>query len=739
VEIELDERILDPGVHKDYDLKGLKKLEKYLKENSAELYLSSPVYESERNILGILSCENVKQNEKLRAVASRMGRQVVRWQKYKFSEEHAEFWESHLSALETVLGVAIKNGEPDQVRSYLNVALKPLLVLRALIGYKIIADADNSIRWRSYEFIRFYLKAIREILEMKESDHVFGLAREVYKSIWEETNNILRDMDYRTMELFTWLVQQIYTLIQDKEEGKKLQEMRGLFGGFYEFADGWLEENESKNAEDVNKMRLVLHEGLTKWLLAAIEKKDVELIEQLCDAARRIVFGREGIKFDNKEVVAQYFVLAGRLIGLVKSGEVNGTAIEKLFCESHSHEPNVNFDELVRFYLDNPLPLKMLNSYLRIFYSPTEVRKNLFTGSSSSSGYGMTGGREMSLAFIFLAAHALASIHPLPSPIAGMSGKITNGNIKTIRDVFKNPFLNHGLDQLEKWIQTCEELHEAKEDKEIAEAKIDEAKVKEHERKFWEGYSRAIPVLSMCLKNGNYEIDNNVKNEWRYNLPKIALFDWKYPISGAEGDRYGLDIGRKMEKNILNAIIKGGDAESEVKNAAEAVGEAVKWLEKEGCANDKGIIILAGERSPEIEMHKDKDFIPSWREEVKSMGFNGFYRGFPISWLREGDEDEGEENGAKEKKPQYQKVVAVVLRGWIGLKVRKEVVENQRFGELKIRTWKEEEINQAIEFGKLDAKDADKAKGNCPVDVTFFWEFVKGKSPRTKAFKFGNL
>jgi len=503
-----------------------------------------------------------------------------------------------------------------------------------------------------------------------------------------------------------------------------------------------MDGNKSKDAEDVNKMRLVLHEGLTKWLLAAIEKKDVELIEQLCNAGRKIVFGRDVIKFDNKEVVAQHFVLAGHLIGLVKSKKVNATAIEKLFYERHSHEPDVDFDELVRFYLDTPLSFKILDSYLRIFYSPTTTRINLFTGSLSSSGFGMTGGHEMSLAFIFLAAHAIMKCQQPPDPIAAMSGRITKASIDIIREVFKDTFLNHSLDQLGKWNQSCEGLHEAEEDKEIAEAKIDDAKVQEHEMKFWEGYSRAVPVLSMCLKNGNYEIDNNVKCERRYLVPKIALYDYKYPISGADGDDYGLSIGHKMVKNLLIAIIEGGNAESEFKGGvSEATGEAVKWLEKEGCANDKGIVIVASKKLPQIEMFRDKDFVPSWKEEVKSMGFNesmgfdGFYRGFPIVRLRKDEEEEGEEDGAKEKEPQCQRVVAVDLRGWIGLKVRKEVVADRRFGELKIRFWTDEEIKQAIASSKLDAKDVDKAKGNCPVDVTFYWESGGDKLPRTRAFK----
>ncbi|MCX5638346.1 MAG: hypothetical protein NTX52_11745, partial [Planctomycetota bacterium] len=315
----------------------------------------------------------------------------------------------------------------------------------------------------------------------------------------------------------------------------------------------------------------------------------------------------------------------------------------------------------------------------------------------------------------------------------------TDEDINTVNEVFNDAGIQYGCEQLKKWLRSCKELDEAEEAREIAEAEIDEAKVKEHEKKFWEGYSRAVPVLSMCLKNGNYEIDNNVKNEWRYHLSKIALFNWKYPIGGAEGDRYGLDIGHKMERDLLKAIIEGGNTESEVKGSVpEVIGEAAKYLEKEGCSNNNGIIIVASKQSPEIEMFRDKDFVPSWREDVKSMGFNGFYRKFPIVRLREGEE-EGEENAANEKKPRCQRVVAVDIRGWIGLRVRKEVVAERRFGELKIRTWTDEEIKQAIDAGKLNAKDADKAKGNCPVDVTFFWESVEGKLPRIRAFKFGNL
>jgi len=740
VEIELDGHKWERYVYKDYDLQGLEKLEKYLKENIAKLYLSSPFYEGERKVLGILSCANAKQNERLQSKVYKMGGNAIRRQKSKFSEKDEDFWDSQESKLNEAIKRAVDKADPIQIKAYLDSVNVPLSVLRKVRRkHKVIRDAYGEHVERGYQFLKLYLKALHEIFVMKESDYIFMLARVVRNSVWEETKNILRDMDYHTMELYTWLVRQMYALIQDEEEkGKKLREMRGQFGGFYEFASGWLEDSKSKNAEDVNKMRLVLHEGLTKWLLTAIRKKDFELIEQLCDAGRRIVFGREEINFDNKEVIARHFVLAGYLIGLAKSKEVNATTIERLFYDRYSLETKVNLDELVKFYLDTSLPFKALDSFLNIFYSPTQVHKDLLTGSSHSSGYGMTGVQEMSLAFIFLAAHAIMNCSQPPEPIADMSGRITKENIDIIKEVFKDSLLNHGLGKLEEWLQKCAELRDEEEAKEIAEAKIDGAKVKEHKRKFWVGYSRTVPVLSMCLKNGNYEIDNEVKSEWRYIVPKIALYDYKYPISGADGNEYGFDIGRKMENNILKVIVEGGNVESEVKGGlSEAVGEAVKWLEKEGCSNDKeninkrGIVIVESKELPEIALLKDKDFVPSWREDVKSMGFNGFYRGFPIVCLREDKEEEKEEG----KKPKCQKVVAVDLRGWIGLRVRKEVVAERKFGELKIRTWTDDEINQAIKTGKLDAKDVYKAKGNCPVDVTFYWEFGGDKLPKTRAFK----
>ena len=288
-------------MYKDYDLEGLAGLDKYLNDNDAELYLSSPNYESEQGVLGILSSENIGQNERLKRIISKRGGEAVRWRKLKFVKENEDFWESQQSALDAAIDKAIESVDPIQVKAYLDAVNVPLTVLRQVRKkHKVVRDAHGEYIRRGYDFVRLYLRALREILGRQESkprhhgDRIFGLVRVVRNSVWEETKKMLRDIDYHTIELFTWIVPQMYRVIQDmRDEAKPLREMRAQFGGFYEFAKGWLKDSRTEDAEGANKMRLVLHKGITEWLLIAIEEEDGELIEQLCDAGRRIVFGSE--------------------------------------------------------------------------------------------------------------------------------------------------------------------------------------------------------------------------------------------------------------------------------------------------------------------------------------------------------------------------------------------------------------------------------------------------------------
>lgn len=733
-EVTLSSKPSKSNVYKDYNLKYLEKLNNFLKENDAELYLNSP-FDNEYTSFGHLICENIQQNQQILSGAQTLANKALRWRRCKLSKENDDFWDSQENKLNEAMKRAVRNANPIQVAAYLDAINIPQSIVRQVRkNHRVIRDAVGANICREWRFLRLYPLTLRELLEVKNTDVVDELAHIVRRSLLNQVKNIMQTMDHYAMKMLTPLVQEMYAVIgeAEREPKKTLWQMRAEFGYFYKDASRWLEDVESKGV-NTNEMRLVLHEGLTQWLKLAIQKNDTELIVQLCDAGRGIVFQDDKIKFDHVDVVRQHFVLGGWLIGLAKSGQVTPTAIERLFSKEDSQWINVDFDELVNFYISIPPSPETLVDYKRIFSSTMETSRDLFSGSYSSCGLGITGYHEMARVFVFLAAYALKAKSPKAN--INMANKVTMDDIEIVKQVFQR--LCHPIKGVKNWIQLCDAEQEDKETKEIADAPLDESKVKEHEAKFWEGYSRSVPVLSLCLKNRNYKIEKDIKNQWHYHVSKKALFDWKYPISGAEGNEYGRKIGRQMENNILKRIIDDGrKAETEIKGGiTEGIGQAVEWLKYNGCAKDEGFVIVKGEMV-DVELYKDKDYVPAWKEEIKSTGFDGFYRGYPIVHYRD-SEGGKEKNKNTEKSNHCQKVIGVDLRGWTGLRVRKEVVSDtaRKYGELKIRNWTDEDIQKILDANKLDQKNIAKVRSYCPVDVTFYWEFQE-EPPKTKSFKF---
>jgi len=54
---------------------------------------------------------------------------------------------------------------------------------------------------------------------------------------------------------------------------------------------------------------------------------------------------------------------------------------------------------------------------------------------------------------------------------------------------------------------------------------------------------------------------------------------------------------------------------------------------------------------------------------------------------------------------------------------------------LTIRTWTEEEIQQALEAKRLEPKDVNRAKSNCPADITLHWGLSESRPPRARVFQ----
>jgi len=739
--IPLGKSTFNVETYKDYHYQKLANLDRYLVRNGAELFLSAPEYDSEQGNLGILTSPDMDNKKDLQATIEKMGGQAVRFRRFDFEEVSEDFWDSQESALTEAVKRALDKADPVQLRAYLDAVNKPLTVLRQVRRHRVVRDTHGEYVRRGHSFLRLYIIVLREILDRQSGQNyaqAFAMARVLLKSIWEETAIILKEMDYHGMALFTGLALQIYSVIWAAgDKAGSLQEMRAQFGGFYTFAEDWLEDAEAEDTQEVEKMRMVLYEGLTKWLLMVLERpEESELVRQLCDAGREIAFGRKGeITFDRGNLVAQHFVLSGYLMSRVKAGDVDVSELERLFCERHAYCPDVDFDALITFYLSNPFPFQTLDCYLHIFYKPTQKTSNPLTGSSHSSGCGMTGQHEIALAFIYLAASALTKNAEEPKAIPeDMSFNLNDEAMETVAELFKHTGLKHGLDRLKEWRSRSKALHDEAEAKEIADAALNGQKVEEWKKDFWERYSTSLPVLSLCLKNGNYQIDEDTRTaDVRYKLSKLAVIDWKHSIIGAGGDEYGRSLGRNGHDQLLDKLSKRPGKPSQVKGSlSDTMGRAVAWLENKRCNNEAGVIIVKAQHSPESELYNDEDFVPSWREDVRSLGFNGFYRGFPIVWHR--TDVEGGDSSQATSEHQSKKIVAVDLKGWKGIKVRKSVVSEGKFGELTIRTWTEEEVQEAVDSKKLELNDVDKAKGYCLVDISLHWELSSCKPPKMKIY-----
>ena len=316
-----------------------------------------------------------------------------------------------------------------------------------------------------------------------------------------------------------------------------------------------------------------------------------------------------------------------------------------------------------------------------------------------------------------------------------MSFRLDDDAMKVVTNLFKNTGLDYGLRQFKAWRDKCKGWSDQADATAIAEAGLNPAKVEDWQNEFWDAYANLSPILSLCLRNGNYEVDSTTYiGTLSYILPKIAVIDWRYPIGGASGRDYARALASQMEGQLLAKMVAKRRSTAQIEGTlADLMERAAAWLKKSRCEGEKGMVIAMTKHAPNSELFRDDSYVPSWMENVESRGFKGFYEGFPVVWYKE---NEGAEEGEQERQVREREcVVAVDLRGWKGVNVRESVVTEQEFGELSIHTWSEEEIQTAIESKKLKLEDVNRAKSNCPVDITLHWELSSSRPPHRRTFQ----
>ena len=705
---------------RDYNLSKLEKIDELMESKNAKLYLAPHGLNSKE--FGVLSYE-----EPCSIVYDTISKEIssiCRFREDKHVEKEKGFWEEYYLKLHSALSRAAKDVDIAQFREYLKSIEDIYFFLRKACKDSVVRK-HFTFDYKKARYLFLYSKSVRWLLESTnkiEEDILELFLDALVESIWQQVRDEVRNGDWYALEVFNWLIPETYKLFHElvKDNKSRLWELRARIGGFYDFAGSLLSEYESDITEDDKlQIQLVLHKGIIKWLLIAIDNKDDELIKSLCEAARRLIFQNKQITFVPQRLITQHFILCGKILEFLMDKKPNVSPdIFKLLCfdkYDHTARMNVNFDELVNFFIESRQ--SDLRSFLYEFSSTNWERNPLRGGGFGTPHYTFSGNIELDYMFIYL---ALLSI-PLSPDVKPIQFRFSSYNLKDKIDKFNE--IARGIDiydypsskeKLIQWLDGCDQLYKQEEEDRIATAPLDEQIVSQYKDAFWDGYKSVKTFLSFCISQGYCSINNEVSVKDRYVHHKSIFIDGDTtPHSIAQRD--GADISRSYDKKLLKEIVKSKTENEIADTITSQLNLACRWLTKEGTNKENGIILFYVKADIQSELYNNDFYIPSWKEDT-NLVFSGYYKNYPMIEIYD---------------PKIEpKCVALNLQGWKGLEIRPEVIEKDILGEIDIREWTEQEINKSIKKGKIKEEDRNSVKGQCPVEYELFWRLDKKVLPK---------
>jgi len=706
--------------YRDYNLRKLKEINDLLESKNAKLYLAPHSFNSEEfgDLCYEEPCNEIydKINEEISS--------ICRFSKDKHIEEKESFWEEHYLKLYNILLRSIKNADMAQFRKYLTSIEDIYFILRRARKHSLIRKHFN-LDYKEYRYLLLYSKSVKWLLESTkkiEEDILELFLRALSESIWQQAEDDIRNGDWYTLDLLKWLIPDTYKLFHElvKDKKSRLWELRGRIGSFYDFAGSLLPEYESVIKEDDKiQIQLVLHKGIISWLLIAIDNKDDELIKSLCVAAKKLVFPDKEMTFIPQQLVIQHFILCGKMLEfLMEKKEGVTPSIFKLLCfdkYDHAVGRNIDYEELVKFYIESRKC--DLRSIFHEFSSTDWERNPLSGGGFGTPRFTFSGHIELDYMFIYLALLTIDFLSDVKTIPYDFSHYNLEEKIEKFADIAREIDIydyKNSKDKLLQWIDGCIKLHEQQEAERIAESPLLPECVELYEKGFWEGYKERLSFLEFCVVNGHVNVDETAETKF-YDRATKNIFSDKDLGTFNFGKQQGVELGRFAQNDIIKKITDTDKGhENTVDDIALMVKNAEEWLSNRGCTEKDCLLVVRGNKTPETWLLGDDLYRPRWREE-KDCRFNGIYKNFQLKYIHE-----------KDKVPQC---TAIDLKGWRGLLFRSEFLTQKRFGEIEIRTWKDEEIDKAIEKGDVTEEQRDQAKGNCPVEVTLFWKWDEEKKP----------
>jgi len=719
-EINLPEKIDFHFGYRDYNLSKLKKINKLLESEKTELYLTPHAVNNKE--FGLLSGPS---HEKLSTKIQKNLRSFCKFRKDKYVEKTGGFWEDNYFKLRGSLLREIRNSDIVQFKEYLKSIENLYEILRRARKYNFVR-IQSSFDYKKVRYLYLYSQSVKWILENNDSEEE---AKEAFlealvDSIWRQVEDEIKNGDWFTLDVFTWLIPKTYQLFEKlvKDKSSRLWELRGRLGGFYREASDLL-SNLEYNISQENRLQiqLVLHKGIIKWLLPAIESQDQELIKSLCKAARQLVFPQKKVVFTPPQLVSQHFILCGKMAEFLMENKVGILPLyfKLLFVDEYDYQEHsyIGFDELVKFFIES----RQTDYWgFRSEFSTTDWERDpLMGGGFGTPSYTFQGNIELDYMFICLALSVIPFMQENPKPISfefwgyNLPDKINKfANIATKIDIYD--FANSNVKFI-GWLNSCDRLYEQEKEERIANASLNDGLIQEYKDGFWEGYKKLKTFLSFCLSKKYCSISTENGSKKRFICPKELFIEGDRTTLRGIAKSQGAEISSFYDKRLLLKELMASDPKEEKGNATntiEQLDQACEWLIRQNANKENGFILFYGNAFIESELYRSDCYKPS----DNALVFSGYYKNFPIIKIYD-----------QNTSPTC---VAFDLQGWKGLKIKSEVSEKYIWGQIHIREWTEDEINDLIQNNKI--KSRNKAKGQCLIEYELFWSLDKGSLPLKK-------
>jgi hypothetical protein len=335
--------------------------------------------------------------------------------------------ENHLAKVQNAFAKAVETRSLQSTQAWLDCTSEPLHrvfdICKNIPEYQKSADYDPR---RLYEIIEIYVFALKQLLVLEKKANLWFVeigTQRIVKAVHNEVYRLVDNQNYTCLRPLCWVVVRLYKELLESEYSNELRGRRAYFGSFYEFITYHLKKLPNDYPpETKSDFRQILHEGLSLWLRNALENKDQELVESLCQAGRNLVFGDETVDLKNDKAILQHLVLTGKLLSDIleeKSEAVSAKSLRMLFSDRHGGL-RLNLSDLAALYEHGyPTIATDLYRFIEELGDAWERKSyNPLIGSGSYSGTRYGGGLvHLTTGFLYAAALTLES-NPRPDSVA---------------------------------------------------------------------------------------------------------------------------------------------------------------------------------------------------------------------------------------------------------------------------------------------------------------------------------